>query len=911
MRLSGLVVLLLIVLGNLGFWFVMNRPQTAMPWAGTIKSVSFSPSRADDDPTIVRKMPHLDETLLPTREEMDEDLAMLAGKVEQVRTYSTKEGLDQVPALAGKHGIKAMPGAWLDERLARNEEELANLVRIANENPNVERVIVGNENLTLHRLTPEQMVRYLRRARAMLPERVKISTAEAWSIWLEHPEIAQEVDFITIHTLPFWERVDIEEALDFTKRMVREVKAANPGKPLFIGEVGWPSAGRSYGNAVPSLVNQALFLRRFLNWAHEENLDYNVVEAFDQPWKVNLDGTASEKHWGIFTVERKPKFDWIGPVIEFKEWPFQAAAAALIAILPVVWFLGKWKDLRLPGKIFFGVLVQFASTLVIWTMSTPMVRDMAPATELMLGILLPAQLLLVVVVLINGIELTELTWAGKMKRGFKPLPPGSLKRTPKVSIHLPCYNEPPEMVKLTIDSLMAMDYPNFEIIVLDNNTKKEEVWKPVEEYCKSLGDKVKFYHLAPWPGAKAGALNFGLSVTDPEAEIIGVVDSDYQVRKDWLSALVPYFDDPKVGHVQAPQDHRDWENDLFKEMINWEYAGFFDIGMVFRNEANAIIQHGTMTLVRKKVMEESGRWAEWCICEDAELGLRMMQMGYESNYVQERMGHGLVPDSFMAYKKQRFRWAYGAVQILKAHWKALVPFKNTGLTTAQKYHFVSGWLPWFADGFYLMFCILSLVWTTGMIFAPRYFDTPLAFFILPTVGVFVAKIIHHIFLYSTRVKCSWKRRILSAVAGMGLTYAIAWAMWQGIFTKHTPFMRTPKMAEKVGVKDAIKMTLEETTLMGLHWLAAFVVLFGPMIGMVVSAMFSSTTSVADAFANPAALKNFYDPEIRLWSIVLVVQSMPFLAALVTSMISTLPTREPEQPAPAEPAAKEPAEPATV
>jgi exo-beta-1,3-glucanase (GH17 family)/cellulose synthase/poly-beta-1,6-N-acetylglucosamine synthase-like glycosyltransferase len=883
MRLSGLVVLVLIVLGNLGFWFAMNRPQTALPWAGTIKSVSFSPSRADDDPTIVRKMPQLDETLLPTRAEIDEDLAMLAGTVDQVRTYSTLEGLDQVPELAAKHGLKALPGAWLDERLARNEVELANIARIARDNPNVERVIIGNENLTLHRLTPEQMIRYLRRARAMLPERVKISTAEAWSIWLEHPEVAQEVDFITLHTLPFWERVDISQALDFTKRMVREVKNAYPDKPLFIGEVGWPSAGRSFGNAEPSIVNEALFLRQFLNWAHEEKLDYNVVEAFDQPWKVNLDNTASEKHWGIFTVDRKPKFSWIGPVIEFKEWPFQAAAATLIAFLPVVWFLGKWKDLRLPGKIFYAMLVQFAATLVIWTMSTPVVRDLAPATELMMGVLLPAQLLLLLVVLINGIEVTELTWSGKMKRGFKPLPPGTGTRFPKVSIHLPCYNEPPDMVKLTIDSLMAMDYPNFEIIVLDNNTKKEEVWKPVEAYCATLGDKVKFYHLAPWPGAKAGALNFGLSVTDPEAEIIGVVDSDYQVRKDWLSALVPYFEDPKVGHVQAPQDHRDWENDLFKEMINWEYAGFFDIGMVFRNEANAIIQHGTMTLVRKEVMEKSGRWAEWCICEDAELGLRMMQMGYESNYIQERMGHGLVPDSFMAYKKQRFRWAYGAVQILKAHWKALVPFRNTGLTPAQKYHFVSGWLPWFADAFYLLFCVTSLFWTLGMVLAPRYFDTPLAFFILPTVGVFVAKIVHHIFLYSTRVKCSWKRRLLSAVAGMGLTYAIALAMWQGIFTKHTPFMRTPKMAEKVGLKDAVKMTLEETTLMVLHWIAAIAVLIPK--------------------------HNFWDPEVRLWSIVLVVQSMPFLAALLTSIISTLPPKTPEHTQPAEPA--HPAETATV
>ncbi|HTH16867.1 MAG TPA: glycosyltransferase [Magnetospirillum sp.] len=885
MRLSGLAVLVLIVLGNLGFWFALNRPQSAMPWAGTIKSVSFSPARADDDPTIVRKLPQLDTTLLPTREEMDEDLAMLAGSVQQVRTYSTLEGLDQVPELAAKHGLKALPGAWVDERLARNEVEIANIIRIARDNPNVERVIVGNENLTLGRLTPEQMIRYIRRVRAALPDRVKVSTAEAWAIWLEHPELAQEVDFITLHTLPFWEPggVHIDDALNFTKRMVNEVRNAYPDKPLFIGEVGWPSAGRNHGVAEPSLVNQAMFLRQFLNWAHEEDLDYNVVEAFDQPWKVNLDNTASEKHWGIFTVDRKPKFNWIGPVIEFKEWPFQAAAATLIAILPVIWFLGKWKELRLPGKIFFAMLVQFAATLVIWTMSTPMVRDLAPATELMIGVLLPAQLLLLVVVLINGIELTELTWTGRMKRGFKPLPPGSGTRFPKVSIHLPCYNEPPEMVKLTIDSLMAMDYPNFEIIVLDNNTKKEEVWKPVEEYCKSLGDKVKFYHLAPWPGAKAGALNFGLSVTAPEAEIIGVVDSDYQVRKDWLSALVPYFEDPKVGHVQAPQDHRDWQNDLFKEMINWEYAGFFDIGMVFRNEANAIIQHGTMTLVRKEVMEKSGRWAEWCIVEDAELGLRMMQMGYESCYIQERMGHGLVPDSFMAYKKQRFRWAYGAVQILKAHWKALIPFKKTGLTAAQKYHFVSGWLPWFADAFYLLFCVTGLFWTLGMILAPRYFDTPLAFFILPTVGVFLAKIVHHIFLYTTRVKCSWKRRFLSAVAGMGLTYAIAWAMWQGIFTKHTPFMRTPKMAEKVGLKDAVKMTLEESSLMALHWIAAIAVLIPK--------------------------HNFWDPEIRLWSIVLVVQSMPFLAALLTSIISTFPPKEPEGQKPAEP--KAPAEAATV
>lgn len=873
MRLSGFVVLLLIVLGNLGFWAVMNRPQNAaLPWSGTLNSVSFSPGRADDDPTIVRRLPYMDEWLLPTRAEMDEDLAMLAGKVHQVRTYSTLEGLDQVPELAAKYGLKALPGAWLDERLGRNEVEIANIIRIARDNPNVDRVIIGNENLTLHRLTPEQMIRYLRKVRAALPDRVKISTAEAWAIWLDYPELAREVDFITIHTLPFWEPggVPIDNALDFSKRMVRDVTAQYPDKPIFIGEVGWPSAGRNYGLSEPSLVNQAMFLRNFVNWAHEEKLDYNIVEAFDQPWKVNLDNTASEKHWGIYTVDRQPKFSWIGPVLEFEEWPVQAITATLIALLPVVWFLGKWKTLRLPGKIFFALLVQFASTLLIWTMSTPVIRDVSPGTGLMLGLMLPAQLLLLIVVLIAGIEVTELTWASKFKRRFTALPPDQIKRFPKVSIHLPCYNEPPAMVKLTIDSLMALDYPDFEIIVLDNNTKDPKVWEPVKEYCESLGENVKFYHLAPWPGAKAGALNFGLTVTHPDAEIIGVVDSDYIVDKNWLRGLVPYFENPKVGHVQAPQDHREWEHDLFKEMINWEYAGFFDIGMVFRNEADAIIQHGTMTMVRKKTLEDAGRWGEWCIVEDAELGLRMMKAGYQSVYVQDRLGHGLVPDSFMAYKKQRFRWAYGAVQILKAHWRSLIPFKQTGLSTGQKYHFVAGWLPWFADAFYLLFAVASLAWSLGMIVAPRYFSTPLPFFTLPTVGVFVAKIFHHFFLYTTRVNCGLKRRSLAAIAGMGLTYSIAWAMWQGIFTKSTPFMRTPKMANKAAFTQGFLMASEEATLALLHYVAAIAVLI--------------------------PRNNFTDPDVRIWSLTLVVQAMPFLAALVASLISVMPSKGPEMPA---------------
>ena len=84
-----------------------------------------------------------------------------------------------------------------------------------------------------------------------------------------------------------------------------------------------------------------------------------------------------------------------------------------------------------------------------------------------------------------------------------------------MSIHLACYNEPPEMVILTLDSLAALDYENFEVLVIDNNTKDEEVWKPVEEHCEKLGTRFRFFHLDPWPGFKAGALNFGLEANRP------------------------------------------------------------------------------------------------------------------------------------------------------------------------------------------------------------------------------------------------------------------------------------------------------------------------------------------------------------------------------------------------------------
>ena len=881
-RFSGLFVLVVIVLGNLGVWWLMNRPATDVVWDGMISSISFSPFRKDDDPF---------QNKYPTLESIDSDLALVSKQVKAIRLYNSSEGDDQsIPAMAAKHGLTVTAGAWIRGALAEpalrldkqpgqmnpdelkayqlqmaaltaNEQEIDGVIEMARANPNVTRVIIGNETVYRGEATVAQLIRYIHRVKAKVAQ--PVSTAEPAYVWLSHPELVREADFIALHVLPYWEGIPVNDAVDFTLGEVNAVKAIYPDKPIMLSEVGWPSAGKGRQQAEPSVINQARFLRRFLNDATAQGIDYNVIEAFDQPWKKAFEWTVGT-HWGVWDADRNPKFSMSEPVLEIKQWPIQALTATLIALLPLSWLLFNWKHLRTGGKIFYAVLVQFSVSLMVWTGSVPMIRDFAPSKELMYSVMMPAQFVLLVVVLIAGYEMTELTWARQPRRGFTPENAPKPTRYPLVSLHLPCYNEPPDMMIETLDSLTRLDYPNFEVLVLDNNTRDPEVWKPVQEYCAKLGDRFKFYHLGKWPGAKSGALNFALTQTDPDAEVIGVIDSDYQVTPDWLSTLVPHFENPKVGWVQAPQDHREWDRDLFKEFINWEYAGFFDIGMVARNEDNAIIQHGTMTLIRRKALEDTGKWSEWTITEDAELGLRLLEHGYEAVYLSHRFGHGLTPDNFTAYKKQRFRWAYGAVQILKGHWRALLPFKKTGLTASQKYHFVTGWLPWFADAFYVLFTILSVFWTVGLVIAPRMFDFPLAIFVLPTVGVFVAKLVHHLFLYSTRVKCNWRQRIGSAVAGMGLTYYIGKAMWQGVFTKTIPFLRTPKCEDKAAWTAGFMMASEETVLMLSQWFSAILIL---------------------------SVKGWNDIDARMWALVLGVQSIPYAAALTTAMISALPTEE--------------------
>lgn len=865
---SGAMVILIVGALNFLFWGLLYRPAEPLPWGQRINGVSFSPYQPNQNPQA---------DLHPTPEEIDRDLETVSHLVGHVRTYSATDGLEAIAPLAAKHKLLVTAGAWIDGRTERNEREINNIIKIARENPNVVRVLIGNESLLRADLPTEDLIRYIRRVRTEVKQ--PVSTAEPWHVWLSHPRLGEEVDFIAIHILPYWEKLPADQALEYVKNRYQMVKDAFPTKPVVITEVGWPSDGRMRGASAPTPTAQATFLREFLNIANQRGLDYFIMEAFDQPWKRDIEGSVGA-YWGIFNADRTPKFPLIGPVSDRPDWPKVALTATVLAIPLMIWFLARWAELAFMGRVFYAGLIQLAVAVVVHVADTGLGQYMTTGTAMMWGMLLPLLVMLFVMLLAEGLELSEVIWMKRRRRDFQPAPEQGSRSWPKVSIHVPAYNEPPEMLKKTLDQLARLDYPNFEVMVIDNNTKDEKVWRPVEEHCQKLGPRFRFFHVAPLSGFKAGALNFAMRNMAADAEVVAVIDADYLIEPDWLKSCVPYFDNPKVGFVQAPQDHYDWRHDLFKEMINWEYAGFFNIGMVQRNERDAIIQHGTMTMIRRKAMDEVGWWGEWCICEDAEMGLRLLSGGWQSVYLSRRFGFGLTPDSFTGYKSQRFRWAYGAVQILKKHWREMLPGGGRKLSPMQRYHFVTGWMPWFADALGLVFAVASLVWTMGVLLLPRYFEFPLSLFLIPAIGIFVAKVLQFLWLYKIRVDCTLRQRLGAGLAGLALTYTIAKATLYGVFTSKLPFIRTPKHEDQPALVQAFIMAREES-LLGLLLLLAAVAIW--------------------------TVHGHDDPESKLWCAVMAAQSLPYFASLLLAIINVWPETaadEPTSSAPPKPAAGE-------
>jgi exo-beta-1,3-glucanase (GH17 family) len=322
------------------FWMWRATPVVlADAPSGHFACVSYTPFRGNQTP--------LDRILVIPPQQIEEDLARLKTETDCVRTYAVDQGLDQVVPIAEKLGLKVLLGIWIGVEAKDNEIQITRAIALAKAHPQaIKGIIVGNEVLLRREQTAATLAGLLKRVKAETG--LPVTYADVWEFWLRHPELADSVDFVTIHILPYWEDdpVPARDGVIHIDAILNMVKAEMPGKTIYIGETGYPSAGKQREQAVPGLVEQAAFMREFLSYAHDHNLDYNVIEAFDQPWKRALEGTVGGC-WGVFSEQRTPKFPLQGPVARMgSPWPWLSGTIALGLLL--------WWPARRAGRTVLG-----------------------------------------------------------------------------------------------------------------------------------------------------------------------------------------------------------------------------------------------------------------------------------------------------------------------------------------------------------------------------------------------------------------------------------------------------------------------------------------------------------------------------------------------------------------------------
>lgn len=284
-----------------------------------------------------------------------------------------------------------------------------------------------------------------------------------------------------------------------------------------------------------------------------------------------------------------------------------------------------------------------------------------------------------------------------------------------VSIVVACANEPYAMVNDTLATLARLDYPAYEVIVIDNNNTNVENYQQIKEFCQQLGDNFHFYHFDHVSGFKAGALNKAMHYLHKKSQFVAIVDSDYHVHADFLHKLIPYFQDPSVGIVQAPQDYAHTaHNGLY-----FDFRAFFSVFLNFAEATDSVTFTGTMGILRRDMfLHEHLQWNEWCITEDTEASIFIHSRGYKGHYVDTAFGEGLMPLTYSSLIKQRARWSYGNAQILR---KDLVPIlRNPDFSWRQRLSFITQLTAWFT---------FALVLTLGIVAACvnfLIFNNPLA-----------------------------------------------------------------------------------------------------------------------------------------------------------------------------------------
>ena len=300
-------VLLFVTAAHAALWGGLREKQQAPDFRGILPSVSYAPFDGTGHPDVDN---------LPNADKIRADVKTLAPLTRAIRLYSSTGGVEMVPPIANEVGLKVTVGAWIDKNVDRNEREMLSAIDLAKRNSNVNGIVVGNETIYRGEQKIEDLIKLIQRVKGSV--NVPVTTGEIWNIWLEHPELASSVDFIAAHILPYWEGFSDKQSVDQALIIYQKLRDAFPGKRIVIAEFGWPSAGYNLKNGNPGPFEQAVTLRTFVSRAEAIGMEYNIVEAIDQPWKYFEGGVGP--YWGILNAAREPKFAWTGPVEDPAYW---------------------------------------------------------------------------------------------------------------------------------------------------------------------------------------------------------------------------------------------------------------------------------------------------------------------------------------------------------------------------------------------------------------------------------------------------------------------------------------------------------------------------------------------------------------------------------------------------------------